>query len=166
MAEDVNRVARSANQPPSQCGGNCEIPASFPLFCSKGFRRLHETPLSSTVTDYRHRHRNRRPAWHGSRPERDRQTANMFSCRVEYCVGQRAVRLMARSRPVDFQKAPSVDLDRSSYARSSSSWPSRAGLYAPKASLPARNCFGGLSIAAILTSTSPSLAGSPFCLPS
>lgn len=64
------------------------------------------------------------------------------------------------------QNEPSVDFDRSSKARISSRRTSSAGLATASASLPATNCFGGLSIDAIVTRTSPSFAGSPCWAPS
>jgi len=63
------------------------------------------------------------------------------------------------------QNEPSVDLDSISFARTSRSRSSIAGVIVLRASLPATNSFGGFCIAAILTSASPSFAGSPGCVP-
>src|SRR5882724_7855804 len=63
------------------------------------------------------------------------------------------------------QNEPSVDLDSISFARASRSRSSITGVITLRASLPATNTFGVFCIAAILTSASPSFAGSPGCLP-
>src|SRR5271156_1065984 len=61
---------------------------------------------------------------------------------------------------------PSVDLDSIPFARPSRSRSSIADVIVLRASLPATNSFGGFCIAAILTSASPSFAGSPGWVPS